>query len=126
MAALRGLTLDAGALIGYERGATAAEAAIETATRAGSPITVPAVVVAETWRGGPRSARVARLLRECDVEPLDEELARAAGVLLARTPGADTVDACVAASALRRHDAVATSDPGDLAELMPADRLIEV
>lgn len=113
------LTLDAGALIGYERGTLASRDAILFALERGVVPVVPAVALAEVWRGGPRSARLAMLLRDCEVEILDEDLAREAGILMARVSGSGTIDACVAAGVRRRGGAVATSDPGDLAPLLP-------
>ena len=46
--------------------------------------TIPAVALAEVWRGDAKDARVARLLKACSIEALDERLARAAG--RAKTP----------------------------------------
>ena len=116
---MAGLTLDAGALIAYERGDARVREILRVAFDRGLVPTVPAVVIAEVWRGGARSARTARLLKACTVEVLDERLAREAGELLAAVSGAQTVDACVAAGARRRGDAVATSDAGDLRDLLP-------
>ena len=115
---MAGLTLDAGALIAYERGEPRVREVLRQAYDRGYVPTVPAVVVAEVWRGGSRSARIARLLNACVVESLDEPLARLAGELRARVPEAGAIDACVAVGALRRGDAVATSDPGDLRALV--------
>ena len=121
------MTLDSGALIAYERGLPRMVDLIALTAERGLVPTVPAVVVAETWRGRPRSARIARLLAACEVEELDEPLAREAGLLLGLHPGAGTVDALVAASALRRGNAVATSDPVDLRRLLgPSAAVIEV
>lgn len=50
---------------------------------------VPAPVVAQAWPGGSRQALHARLLRGCDVEPLDDELARNVGALAARAETKD-------------------------------------
>jgi predicted nucleic acid-binding protein len=111
---MAGLTLDSGALIAFERNDRRVLAQLKWALLAGKEITVPAVVVAEVWRGGPRSARVARLLGGCVVEPIDEALARTAGEAIGKTPGTGTIDALVMASAARRGDAVLTSDVGDL------------
>lgn len=124
---MAGLTLDAGALIAVERDDPRVFALVKSTLARGIVPVIPAVALAEAWRGGPRSARLAKLMRDCDVEVLDEDLARAAGLLLARVPGAGTVDACIAAGARRRGDAVATSDRKDLAGLL-GDRhpLIEV
>ena len=78
---------------------------------------VPAPVVWQVWRDGSRQARLARLLRGCVVEPVDEALARSAGELLGRAHTADGVDAVVVLSAARRGGIVYTSDPGDLTRL---------
>jgi cystathionine beta-lyase/cystathionine gamma-synthase len=61
---------------------------------------------------------LARALRGVEVEPLDDELGRAAGVLLARTGMADAIDAAVVALA-EDGDRILTSDPDDI------DRLVE-
>jgi predicted nucleic acid-binding protein len=111
-----GLTLDSGALIAYERNETYVRAWLEKALERAEPPTVPTVVIAETWRGGARSARIARLLKFSRIEPLDQDLAREAGSLLASV-SAGAVDAVVVASAARRADIILTSDPGDLSAL---------
>jgi predicted nucleic acid-binding protein len=98
-----GLTLDAGALIAYERGFVP---------------TIPAIVLAEVWRGDAKDARIARLLKACSIEVVDEKLARTAGSLRRATPGASAVDACIAVGVRRRGDAIATSDPNDMRALL--------
>jgi predicted nucleic acid-binding protein len=111
-----GLTLDTGVLLAVERGAPEVRAWLARVASTSRPPTVPAVVVAEAWRGG-RQARVARLLRGCEVEAVDEVLARHAGELLGRTGTDDPVDAIVAQSAARRGNMVLTSDPEDMQRL---------
>lgn len=70
---------------------------------------------------------MARLLRGCDIEALDDGLARATGALAARAGAADVVDACVTEGALRRRDLVISSDPDDLNALAAAvNRHLEV
>jgi predicted nucleic acid-binding protein len=113
-----GLTLDAGALIAYERGEFEIRRILKTAFGRGVTPTIPAVVLAEVWRGDRKDARVAWLLKACNVEPLDEQRARAAGALRRNTAGAGTVDACVAAGVRERGDAIATSDPDDMRRLL--------
>jgi len=113
-----GLTLDAGALIAYERGAFEIRRILKIAFGRGVTPTIPAVVLAEVWRGDRKDARVAWLLQACNVEPLDEQRARAAGVLRRSTAGAGTVDACVAVGVRERGDVIATSDPGDMRRLV--------
>jgi hypothetical protein len=53
------------------------------------------------------------------VEPLNEPLAKAAGVLCGRSGTADVVDASVVLVAQRRKALVVTSDPADLRRLDP-------
>lgn len=115
---MAGLTLDAGALIAYERGEEEIRWIITAAFDRGVTPTVPAVVLAEVWRGDRKDARVAWLLKACSVEPLDESRARAAGKLRRSTAGAGAVDACVAVGVRERGDAVATSDPDDMRRLL--------
>jgi hypothetical protein len=80
--------------------------------------TVPAAVVVECWRG---TDRVARLTAGCYVEPLAAPIAQAAGLLLGAAPdGVEVTDATVVEGALRRGDAVVTSNRTDLAVLAQA------
>jgi predicted nucleic acid-binding protein len=113
-----GLTLDAGALIAYERGEERIREILAVAYARGSVPTIPAIALAEVWRGDAKDARVARLLKACSIETVDERLARAAGRLRRATPGAATIDACIAAGVSQRGDAIATSDPGDMRNLL--------
>jgi predicted nucleic acid-binding protein len=119
-----GLTLDAGALIAYERGAPRVREILATAFARGLVPTIPSVALAEVWRGDGKDARIARLLKVSSVEPLDELRARDAGALRRRVPGAGTIDACVAVGAAQRGDAVATSDPHDLRQLLGSSATI--
>jgi len=57
---------------------------------------VPAAVVAQAWRDGARQARLARLLKGCDVVPLDDASAREVGELLGRAGVSDPADGSVA------------------------------
>lgn len=115
---MAGLTLDAGALIAYERGDERIREILAVANRRGLVPTIPAIALAEVWRGDAKDARVARLLKACSLEVVDERLARAAGRLRRSTPGSGTIDACVAVGVRRRRDAIATSDPGDMRTLL--------
>jgi len=122
-----GVTYDAGALIAGERGERRMWARHRALLDAREVPTVPASVVVQTWRGGGRQALLARLLRGCDVEPLDDERARAAGSLLAQSGSSDVVDACVVEGALRRADLVVSSDRSDLGALAgAAGRRLEI
>jgi len=116
-----GLTLDAGALIAYERADARIREILTVAYGRGLVPTIPAIVLAEVWRGDAKDARVARLLKASSIEIVDEQLARAAGSLRRNTPGSETIDACVAVGVRRRLDAIATSDPNDMRMLLGPD-----
>lgn len=107
--ATRGVTFDTGALIALERRKAGALALLRACRLSKARITIPAAVVAEWWRG-----QHPALLEGCTLESLSPELARAAGLLLVRTGGANAIDAIVIASAAQRGDLVVTSDPRDL------------
>lgn len=77
-------------------------------------------VIAQVWRGGHgRQAQLARLLKSVAVAPLDDELGKRAGMLLAQTGGSDAIDAAVIALA-SEGDFVLTSDTRDLRTLAEA------
>ncbi len=115
-----GITYDTGALIAAERGERLMWARHRALLTLRTVPTLPSPVLAQAWRGGSRQALLARLLRGCEVEPLDEDLARAVGVLVGHGATADVVDACVVEGALRRRDLVVTTDADDLTALARA------
>jgi hypothetical protein len=82
--------------------------------------TVPAPVVAQSWRESNRQVLLARILSGCEVEALDDTQARSVGALAARAATSDIVDACVVEGALRRRDLVVSSDEGDLQSIATA------
>jgi predicted nucleic acid-binding protein len=130
---MAGLTLDTGALIALERTRKRIREIVAAARAGKDPITVPAVAVAEWWRGPDKSRPLIRAM--FDVEPLDEDLAKSAGQALASLRrGRDvdagvTIDAIVMASAARRGDVVFTSDVDDLerfSRYFPSVRILSV
>jgi predicted nucleic acid-binding protein len=126
---MAGLTLDTGALIGFERADRRLLIHLKNAELQGHQLTVSTSVIAEAWRGGARSARIARLLDACVVEPLLEDLAKTAGEAVGAVKDAGAIDAIVMASATSRGDRVLTSDFDDLDRLrshFPAVRLLQV
>ena len=82
------------------------------------PVTIPAVVIAEWYRGQPDWRRVLAIAKW--VEPTTEALARVAGAALSATTGRNAIDAIVMASAAQRGDVVYTSDVADLQMLARA------
>ena len=111
------LVLDSGALISLSRGNPQTRGRIEAAWRAGAAIVVPVVTVAETHRGsGPREALLNLALARFDPpRPLCNSTARLAGVLLADSGTASTIDALVVAEAIEvAPSVILTSDLEDL------------
>ena len=125
---VKGLTLDTGALLALERGDSRVRALLRRSLETGLPLSVPAGVVAQAWRGGPRQARVARLLADPNVHvaPLDDMTARAVGLLCGRSGHRDIVDVHVALLAEEQGHTVVTSDPEDLSAVHPSLPLITV
>jgi predicted nucleic acid-binding protein len=80
-----------------------------------APITVPAPVLGEWWRGRTDLRDAIRL--SVRVEPLTEAIARLAGEALASVKRATTIDAFLMASAALRGDVVYSSDLEDLEKL---------
>ena len=123
-----GITLDAGALIAFERNNRRVVALLARALAHDYELVVPAGVVGQVWRDGRRQARLARLLgaEELEIEELDDQRARSAGQLCGVTATADVIDASVVLCARARGHRVVTSDRGDLARLDPSLELIVV
>ena len=87
-----------------------------------------AVTLTETIRGVGRDARVHQLTRNADIDPVDADLAVAAGKLLGRTKRSDTVDALVATTAIRlkRPVVILTGCPNDLQALTSEDPYVRI
>jgi hypothetical protein len=115
-----GVTYDTGALVAADRGERRQWARHRALLARREVPCVPAPVLAQAWRGGNRQALLSRLLTGCHIEALDDTQARAAGTLAARAATTDIVDACVVEGALRRHDLIISSDPGDLTAIAAA------
>jgi len=125
---MAGLTLDAGALIAFERNDRRVVALIAQSLERGYSLAVPAAVVGQVWRDGRRQARLARFLGSdrVEVETLDDQRARQAGQLCGVRGAADVIDASVVLCARARGHRIATSDPDDLQRLDPNVPLIRV
>jgi hypothetical protein len=105
-----GVTYDTGALVAAERN-NRRMWALHAGFLAEEVIpVVPAPVLAEAWRGGSRQASLVRLLRMCEIELMSEEQARLVGVLVGKSAHDDVVDVTVVQGAVRRGDAVVTSN----------------
>ena len=112
---MTGTTYDAGALIAIERRDAEMTGFHRGIVKSGIKPVVPAGVLAQVWRGGSgRQVPLARALKQCTIEPLDEGLAKQVGEAGKRLSSPDVVDISVVISALSRGDQVFTSDPDDI------------
>jgi len=125
---MAGLTLDAGALIAFERNDRRLVALIARSLEHGHSLAVPAGVVGQVWRDGRQQARLARLLGadEIEIETLDDKRARDAGQLCGVKGTTDVIDASVVLCARSRGHQIATSDPDGLRRLDARVPLIRV
>jgi len=114
------LILDAGALLGWERGDRAVVADLEAARRNGIDLRTTGIVLAQVWRDPRgRQARLARLLPAVETVAVDEQLGRRAGELVGVAGTSDPIDATVVAVA-SPGDRVLTSDARDIDRLADA------
>jgi hypothetical protein len=123
------LLLDAGAVLAIAQDRQEVRRWLQRAQTQGIDPRVTLVTTAEVFRDGTAGARVRWVLSLLDEEALDDEHAKEAGRLLGRTNSGDrTIDALVAAAALRmpRPVVVLTSDPKDLGRLLEGQRRVVV
>ncbi len=120
---MAGVTYDTGALIAGERNDRRMWA-LHMAFIAEEVIpVVPAPVLAEAWRGGPRQASLARMMAGCEVEPMSADQARRVGELAGRANHDDVVDTAVVEGAVRRDDdVIVTSNESHLRRIAEAAR----
>lgn len=87
---------------------------------------IPASALAQVWRGGPRSARLAQLIDGSDIDALDEDRAKEVGVRLGARGGSDVADGHVACCAIEHRVPVATSDRDDIEALIEPDEPVRM
>ena len=110
------IVYDTGALLAAERRNPDFLALHDELTAARIRPIVPAVVLAQAWRGGPQH-QISRVLKACDIVPDDERTGRAAGIACAASATTDVVDAIVVATAVRHQAPIVTSDRPDLSRI---------
>lgn len=123
----QGVTFDTGVLVALERRKQSAWEVYRRAQERQAPITVPAAVIGEWWRGRTDIRDAIRL--SVRIEPLTDAIAQLAGEALAKVRLATTIDAFVMASAALRGDVVYTGDVGDLERLsvfFPGVRVLSI
>jgi hypothetical protein len=126
---VKGLTLDAGALIALERGEQRMTALLDrTSTVSGAVVHIPAGVLAQAFRDGTRQVYLRRLVKkpQTEVVALDEKMAYVAGLLLGLREASDVIDASVVLCARRYGQPVVTGDPDDLRRLDANVRLYAI
>ena len=116
---MSGVVYDAGAFIAAERNDRRFWADHRVRLEAGLVPVAPAPVVAQVSRSA-RQVQLRRLLRGCEVVPLDEGLAHVVGRLLGRSGTADIVDATIVTIAMNAQADIVTSDVGDISRLARA------
>jgi predicted nucleic acid-binding protein len=124
---MKTLVLDAGALIGIDRGSATLRGYVLLADRGKVALSTSAAVVAQVWRGGARQARLARFLASdlVEEEALDSDASRRIGAVAAAVGCSDAIDGHVALMTLERDALVLTSDPKDIARWgVPPARII--
>ncbi len=121
------LIFDTSALIALERNDRASWQRLKSAFLASEIPITHGGAVGQAWRGsGSRAALLAKALAGIDVKPLDEDLGRRAGELLARAKKSDVIDAAIVLLA-SDGDAIVTSDAGDIEPLArAAGRLVDL
>jgi hypothetical protein len=111
-------------VIAFERANEAVAALIEGAARLQAVVVMPASVLAQTWRGGPGSARLAKLIANSESDPLDKARAKEVGERLGNRGADDIADAHVVCCALERNAALVTADSDDMQALVePGEEL---
>jgi predicted nucleic acid-binding protein len=113
------IVYDTGALLAAERRDVTMSLLHQQVVRSGARPIVPAVVLAQAWRGGPQHG-LSLMLKGCLILPTDEHLARAAGTARAQARTSDVVDALVVVVAAALNATIVTSDPDDLHQLADA------
>jgi predicted nucleic acid-binding protein len=121
---MAGVSFDTGVLIALERRESGAWAWMRRASERGDPPLVSAAALVEAWRGS-RQRWLASALRGCELAPVTDALARAAGVACGAT-GAGAVDAIIAATAAARGATLLTADVEDMHTLTEHFRSLRV
>lgn len=109
--------LDAGALVGVDRGDRTVLARLKAAQLHGIELRTNAMIVAQVWRDPRgRQASLAGVLNAVDIRSVDEHDGRHAGVLCGAAGTSDPIDASLVLLAMP-GDRILTGDPGDLGHL---------
>ena len=119
---MRPVVYDAGPLIAAERSDRRFWAEHRVRLELGIVPCVPSPIVAQVSRS-PRQVQLRRLLRGCEVIPLDEAGAHRAGALLGKSETTDVADAALVSVAVARTADIVTSDREDIERLVAKTRV---
>ena len=112
------IVVDSGAATAFAQGNKKIRVTVEKALRAGIPLAVPTIVIAESTTGTARDALMNRFLKNCSLIELGERAARDAAALRYACRGASVADTIVVATADAFSKAIIyTTDPDDLKPL---------
>jgi hypothetical protein len=118
---MRPVVYDAGPLIAAERNDRRFWAEHRVRLELAIVPCVPAPIVAQVSRS-PKQVQLRRLLRGCEVVPLDEAGAHRAGELLGRSGTTDIADATLVSLAVARMADIVTGDRTDIQHLVSKTR----
>ncbi len=111
--------LDAGALIALDKNDPTTWRSFNTDINAKRQLLTHAGIVGQVWRKPATQARLATALRSVQIDPLNDELAKTTGLLLARNRTSDVHVGALAAMR-RGGDVLYTSGPEDPVDLLEA------
>ncbi len=114
---MRPVVYDAGPLIAAERNDRRFWAEHRVRLELGIVPCVPTPIVAQVSRS-PRQVQLRRLLRGCEVVPLDEAAAHRTGALLGKSGTTDIADAALVSLAVARVADIVTTDRTDIQHLV--------
>lgn len=118
---MRPIVYDAGPLIAAERNDRRLWAAHRIRLEMGIVPLVPAPIVAQVSRS-PKQVQLRRLLRGCEVIPLDESGAHRVGALMGQAGTSDIADAALVSVAVTRSADIVTGDRADVQRLVSMSR----
>ena len=118
---MRAIAYDAGALIAADRSDRRFWAEHRVRLEMAIVPCVPSPIVSQVSRS-PKQAQLRRLLRGCEIVPLDEMAAHRVGALLGKAGTSDVADAALVDLAVLRGADIVTSDRDDIERLVSVAR----
>lgn len=111
--------LDAGPLIAVDSDQVEMIARLKVSLVTGVELATTAVILAQVWRDPRLQVSLAKFIRSVNVRPVDEQIGRRAGGLMALAATSDACDATLVASA-KSGDRILSGDEKDIRKLADA------